>query len=136
MIETAIITTLRADAALMALLGGRAGAVDLVDVAQDTNPPYLVFNMGDGQRVGRGNLCDPGSLGLLAEQILLMPWAATAGQVKAINDAARAALLAGLASASGVNVQNIQWTGYRAWARETGTNLLTRGQVFTVQHTE
>ena len=136
MIELAILATLRADATLMALLGGRIGAVDLVDVAQDTNPPYITFTVGDGQRLGRGNLCAPGALGLLSEQILINPWAPTAPEVKAINDAARAALLSGLAGAVGVDVQSIQWTAYRQWAREPGTNLLTRGQVFTVQHNE
>jgi len=137
MIEEAIKTTLRNNLALMTLLGvGRNGAVDLLDVAQDTRAPYLTFNMGDGQRMGRGNLCNTGELGLLAQQILIMPWAETAPEVKAINDAARAALLASLASTAGASVQSIQWTGYRPWAREPGTNLLTRGQVFTVQHIE
>lgn len=136
MIEEAITETLRGNLALMTLLGvGRNGAVDLVDVAQDTRPPYLTFNMGDGARVGLGNLCDPAALGLLTQQILVMPWAPTATEVKAINDAARAALLAGLKAAD-PTIQTIQWTGYRPWAREPGTNLLTRGQVFTVQHTE
>lgn len=135
MIEQSIMTILRSSAPLMALLGvGRNTAVDLVDVEQDTRPPYLTFTMGDGQRVGRGRLCDPGALGLLSQQILLNPWAPTSAAVKAINDAARAALLAGLEAVPGV--QSVQWLAYRPWAREPGTNLLTRGQVFTVQHTE
>lgn len=137
MIEEHIATLLRAHAPLMALLGGRPGAVDLVDVAQDTRPPYLVFNMGDAQRVGRGNLCSPAAVGLLTDQLIVMPWAPVAPMVKAINDAARTALLGVPAAAlSALGIQSIQFVGYRAWAREPDTNLLTRGQVFTVQHTE
>ena len=136
MIEIAITTILRGHAPLMTLLGNRARAVDLVDVAQKVDAPYLVFNLGDGQRIGRGDLCDPTKLGLLSQQILLMPWAPTAGEVKAIGDAARAALLSGPRVVGGVQIQSIQWTAYRPWAREPDTNLLTRGQVLTVQYIE
>jgi hypothetical protein len=136
MIEQAILQLLRAHAPLMTLLGGRSVAVDLVDVHQDVNPPYLVFNMGDGQRMGRGNLCDPTSLGALSQQILLTPWAKTAPEVQAINAAASAALLGGRRLVAGVQIQSIQWTAYRAWAREPATQLLTRGLVLTVQHDE
>ena len=136
MIELAILELLRAHAPLMTLLSARALAVDMVDVHQDVAPPYLVFNMGDGQRLGRGNLCDPADLGALSQQILLMPWARTAPEVQAINAAARAALLGGARVVAGVSVQSIQWTAYRPWAREPSTELLTRGQVLTVQHTE
>lgn len=136
MIEVAITQLLRAHAPLMALLGGRPVAVDLVDVHQDVLPPYLVFNLAEGQRLGRPNLCDPSALGVLSQQILLMPWAPTALEVQAINAAARAALIGGPRVQAGVSIQSIQWTGYRQWAREPSTGLLTRGQVLTVQHTE
>ena len=136
MIEQAITQLLRAHAPLMTLLTNRAQAVDLVDVHPDTAAPYLVFNLGDGAQVGRGNLCDPASLGLLTQQILITPWAKTAPEVKALNDAARAALLGGPRLVAGVQIQTIVWTAYRPWAREPNTQLLTRGQVLTVHHTE
>lgn len=136
MIELAILSLLRAHAPLMTLLGGRVGAVDLVDVAQDVDPPYLAFNLGDGSQITRGNLCQSSQLGLLSQQILLMPWAATAGAVQAMNVAARTALVGGARQVEGVQIQSIQFTAYRAWAREGNTNLLTRGQVLTVQHIE
>ena len=137
MIEEQIKQFLCNDAPLMALLGARPGAVDLVDVAMETKPPYLVFNLQDGQRMGRPNLCNPAAIGLLSQQLLLMPWAPTAPMVKAINDAARAALLGIAAPAlAALQIQSIQFVGYRQWAREPDTNLLTRGQVFTVQHIE
>ncbi len=88
MIEQAITQLLRAHAPLMTLLASRAQAVDLVDVHQDVAAPYLVFNLGDGTRMGRGNLCEPAALGALEQQILITPWAATAPEVHALNEAA------------------------------------------------
>jgi hypothetical protein len=75
-------------------------------------------------------------LGLLSEQLMLTPWASTVGEVSAIHAAARAALLGGARTVGGAAIQSITWAGYRAWAREPETNLLTRGQVLTVLHTE
>lgn len=137
MIEESIAETLRGNSALMALLGQRPGAVDLVDVPMEIKAPYLVFNLFEGQRMGRPNLCSPAAIGLLSQQLLLAPWAPTAPMVKAINDAARTALL-GLSSQqlAALNIQSIQFLGYRQWAREPDTNLLTRGQLLMVQHTE
>lgn len=136
MIEEAIAQLLRAHAPLMTLLTNRAGAVDLVDVHQTIDAPYLTFNLGDGAQMGSGNLCDPAALGKLSQQILLTPWAQTAPQVHAINEAARAALLGGSRVVAGVQITAIVWTAYRPWARNPDTQLLTRGQVLTVQHTE
>lgn len=136
MIEQAITQLLRAHAPLMTLLASRAQAVDLVDVHQDVAAPYLVFNLGDGTRMGRGNLCEPAALGALEQQILITPWAATAPEVHALNEAARAALLGGARTVAGVAIQSIRWTAYRPWARNPESQLLTRGQILTVQHTE
>lgn len=150
MIEQAVLTVLRAHEPLMELMGGDPRRIDLVDVAQGTEPPYLTFNFTEAARMGRANLCDPTELGLLTQTMLLTPWAPTAPLVKAINDAARTALIGGPRMLSGakivnwheyfvvpfVRVQSIQWSGYRQWAREPETNLLTRGQLLTVQHTE
>lgn len=137
MLEEHIAEILRGNAALSELLGNRSGAIDLVDVPMEIKAPYLVFNLGDGQRLGRPNLCSPGAIGLLSQQLLLMPWAPTAPLVKAINDAARTALLSASAAALAAwDIQSIQFVGYRQWAREPDTNLLTRGQLLTVQHNE
>lgn len=137
MIEQAVSQLLRAHAPLMTLLGNRANAVDLVDVHQDVADPYLVFNLGDASALNsRGNLCNPAALGPLSQQILLTPWAQTATQVQAINEAARDALLGGARTVAGVAIIYIAWTAYRPWARNPDTQLLTRGQILTVQHTE
>lgn len=137
MIEESIAEILRGNSVLMTLLGQRSGAVDLVDVPMEIKAPYLVFNLFEGQRLGRPNLCSPSSIGLLSQQLLLAPWAPTAPMVKAINDAARTALLALSAQQMSVhNIQSIQFLGYRQWAREPDTNLLTRGQLLVVQHNE
>jgi len=135
-IEQAILTMLRSDTALMALLGNDPARVDLVDVAQGTTPPYLTFTLASGARMGRGNLCDPTALGLLSQQLMVTPWAPTAPAVHAINVAARAALLCGLQTVGTVRIDSITWQSYHTWAREPETNLLTRGQTFAVQHTE
>jgi hypothetical protein len=136
LIEQVVLEMLRAHAPLLALLGGDPSRIDLCDVAQGTAPPYLTFNFTEASRVGRGNLCDPAALGLLSQTLALQPWAPTAPLVKAINDAARAALVGGPRTVVGAAVQSIAWAGYRQWAREPETNLLTRAQVLTVHHTE
>lgn len=136
MIEQAILELLRGHAPLLALLGNNPKRIDMVDVAQGTDVPYLTFTLMDGTRIGRGNLCDPVALGLLSESLMLTPWGRTAPEVKAINAAARAALVGGARQVAGATIQAITWTAYRQWAREPETNLLTRGQVLTVQHTE
>lgn len=136
MIELSIRSLMLAHAPLMSLLGNQSARVDLVDVPQGTLAPYLTFNLTDGTQAGRGNLCDPTSLGLLNQTLMLTPWAPTANQVHAINTAARAALLSGRQTVGGVVIDSINFAGFRQWAREPETNLLTRGQVFTVHHTE
>lgn len=136
MIELAILELLRAHAPLLALLGGDPKRIDLVDIPQGTDPPYLTFNLTEGNRVGKGNLCNPAALGLLSQTLMLTPWAPTAPKVKAINDAAREALVGGPRSVAGAVIQSISWAGYHQWAREPETNLLTRGQLLTIHHTE
>jgi len=139
MIETVIRDILRAHAPLLALVGGVPGRIDLVDVAEEVaRPPYLTFNLTSGQQVGRGNLCSPASLGLLNSELLVTPWAGEAPDVMAVNTAARAALLAAQRHQVGgvVVVQSITFSRFGAWAREPETNLLTRGQIFVVSHTE
>lgn len=136
MIELAIRSLLLAHAPLMALLGNEAGRVDLVDVAQGTPDPYLTYTLADAAPVGRGNLCQPTQLGLLSQTLMLTPWAKTANSVYAIHLAARVALLGGRRTVAGVAIDCISFAGFRAWAREPQTNLLTRGQLFAVVHTE
>jgi hypothetical protein len=137
MIESAIRSMLLAHAPLMALLGGQPGRVDLVDVAQTTAAPYLTYNILDGGIAGgRGSLCDPADLGLLTQNILLTPWAPTTGIVYSINQEARRALIGGRRTVEGVQIDSIIFEGFRAWAREPETNLLTRGQLLRVVHTE
>ena len=136
MIELAIRSLLLAHAPLMALLGNQSARVDLVDVPQGTAAPYLTFNLTEASQAGRGNLCDPAALGMLNQTLMLTPWAPTANQVHAINTAARAALLGGRRTVEGVAIDGISFAGFRQWAREPETNLLTRGQLLTVRHNE
>lgn len=136
MIELAILELLRAYAPLLALLGSGPKSIDLVDVAQGTDAPYLTFNFTEGSRIGKGNLCDPTAPCLMSQTLMLTPWAATAQKVQAINTAAMSALVGGPRVVGGVAIQSITRAGYQQWAREPETNLLTRGQLLTVQHTE
>lgn len=136
MIEQAIKTLLVSDTALMALLGNDPARVDLLDLPQGTPYPSLTFTLAEGERAGAGSLCDPSAMGLLAQQLLVNVWAPTATLVHQINTAARAALLSGPQTVGTVSIQSITWRSYQTWAREPETNLLTRGQVFTVHHTE
>jgi hypothetical protein len=126
MLENDIKTALRAHPGLMALLGNQPGRVDLVDVAQGTAVPYLTFNVIKSEPLGRGNLCVSDQVGPLISEIFLTPWAPDAVTVDAINTQARAALAP----------LKARFVGFRQWAREPQTNLLTRGQVLAVQHTE
>jgi hypothetical protein len=135
-IEQAILEILRAHAPLLALMGGDPKRIDLCDVAQGTEPPYLTFNFAEASRAGRGSLCDPASLGLLMQALVLQPWAPTAPLVVAINTAARVALVGGPRSVASAAIQSIGWAAFKQWAREPETNLLTRAQVLTVHHTE
>jgi hypothetical protein len=137
MIETAIRDLLRSNAPLMALLSNSANRVDLLDVGQNTPAPYLTFNADSTVQAGRPNLCNPASLGLLRTELLITPWAKTAPEVAALNAAARAALVSAQPrTVAGVTMQSIAFSQFGPWAREPETNLLTRGQVFLIAHTE
>lgn len=136
MIEQAIRDLLISHAPLMALLSNQSKRVDLVDVAQDIKPPYLTFNLVEASAMGSGNLCDPAASRLLAQTLLITPWADEAPTVHAINSAAAAALIGGRRTVGSYKIDSISFTGYRAWAREPQTNLLTRGLVLAVRHTE
>lgn len=136
MIEQTIRAILIAHAPLMALLSNREQNIDLVDVAQDVNAPYLTFNLTDGVAMGAGNLCNPVAKQLLSQTLLITPWAASAPAVQAMSDEARAALVGGARTVGSYKIDSILFEGYRAWAREPQTNLLTRGLLLTVRHQE
>lgn len=129
MLEQTLRDALHAHAPLMAVLGNNPQRLDLVDVAMGTPAPYLTFNLTETQRAaGRLGLCNPAALGLLRSVVLFTPWAGDIPAVHQINTLVRAALAASSIKA--------HFTGFGAWAREPETNLLTRGQLFAVEHTE
>ena len=136
MIELAIRSLLLAHAPLMALLSNEERRVDLVDVAQDVEPPYLTFNFVEAAPMGSGNVCNPAASQLLSQHLLITPWAPLAPNVHAINQAARAALLGGRRMVEGCQIDSISFLGLRGWQREPQTNLLTRGLVLAVKHNE
>lgn len=136
MIEVAIRSLLLAHVPLMALLSNQEHRVDLVDVAQDVDAPYLTFNFVEAAPLGAGNLCNPAASQLLNQTLLITPWAPLAPSVHAINQAARAALVGGRRLVEACQIDSISFVGYRAWMREPQTNLLTRGLVLAVKHTE
>lgn len=127
MLVTDIRDVLLASSTLMAFLGSRTDAVDLVDVDMGVKAPYVTFNVMKTDPLRKGNLCDPTALGPQLSEVMFTPWAPSAAMVEQLNDAVRVAVLG--------SVLKPTFAGFRQWAREPDTNLLTRGQVFTIQHT-